>query len=709
MKNDEILKRELPDYLSKIGVNPKKNFNCLNPNHDDKNPSMAYDSKREKVHCFSCEADWDIFDVIAVEELGAPVVNNQPQYDFKKAKKVAQQLFTGNNYSDTLSDGREGTSKRVYDQKQSINRKEAKNAQRGSEGQINASKINEEFIKRSQIYFSKEFNSLSETDRSRLEPFRAEAMKYIKKRGIDAETARKFNLGYIANWVSPTARAHGANPKPTPRLIIPTSKNSYIARDTRANIPENEQKYRKMKEGPVRIFNGEALKENQPIFIVEGEIDALSILKTGLAPAIGLGSVANVRKFVGLVKSYQKQRPDNFYPTLLLALDNDPAGQKAKTALKAQLDQLGVTSYEVQIARGHKDANEALVADRVKFAEDLKRTLQDPANRMQALLDYINESEDIKPVATGIMSLDEVLDGGLYEGLYGLGAISSLGKTTLALQIADYIAEIDKRPVLYFALEMGWQELMAKSISRTTFERTVGDDTLAQSTRSILKGRWKERYNKAQYDNVMASFKAYGDYQHRIEIHDGSEKRPTVADIAHVVDNYVGRTGEKPVVIVDYLQILKPSNERATDKANVTTSVNQLKKIATHYHIPVIAISSFNRSSYEKKVSMDAFKESGEIEYSSDVLIGLQFKGIDVDGFDINEAKEAEMRRIEAVILKNRNGVTGKVIDLCYYPMFNKYVDPRAGEEAENEEEKIVKTMVDDEGRVSLPTDDKNY
>ncbi|MBT8829510.1 hypothetical protein BTI00_09510, partial [Lactobacillus delbrueckii subsp. bulgaricus] len=76
------------------------------------------------------------------------------------------------------------------------------------------------------------------------------------------------------------------------------------ARDTRDSVPENEQKYRKMKEGPVRIFNGEALKENQPIFIVEGEIDALSILKTGLAPAIGLGSVANVRKFVGLVKSY---------------------------------------------------------------------------------------------------------------------------------------------------------------------------------------------------------------------------------------------------------------------------------------------------------------------------------------------------------------------------------------------------------------------
>lgn len=700
MKNDEILKRELPDYLSKIGVNPKKNFNCLNPNHNDKNPSMAYDSKREKVHCFSCEADWDIFDVIAVEELGAPVVNNQPQYDFKEAKKVAQQLFIGNNYSDTPSDGREGTSERVYDQKQSINRKEAKSAQRGSEGQINVSEINEEFIKRSQIYFSQEFNSLSETDRSRLEPFRAEAMKYIKKRGIGAETARKFNLGYIANWVSPTARAHGANPKPTPRLIIPTSKNSYIARDTRDNVPEDEQKYRKMKEGPVRIFNGQVLANNEPIYVVEGEIDALSIAETGIAPAIGLGSVANVRKFVGLVKSYQKQRPDNFYPTLLLALDNDPAGQKAKTALKTQLDQLGVTSYEVQIARGYKDANEALVADENGFAEGLYQTIKDPANRMQALLDYINESEDVKPISTGLPGLDDVLGGGLYEGLYGIGAVSSLGKTTLVLQIADHIAQLEGKPVLYFALEMSWQELMIKSISRITYENSNGDDTLAQTTRSLLRGRWKDRYNKKQYTNVMKSFAEYGDFHDRIEIHDGSEKRPTVADIAKVVDSYVGRTGEKPVVVVDYLQILKPMSEKATDKANVTTSVNMLKKVATHYHIPVIAISSFNRSSYGNRVSMDAFKESGEIEYSSDVLIGLQFKGVGEAEFDENEAKEAEIRQIEAVILKNRNGITGKTIELAYNPMFNKFLDIN---DTVKPAVKDIETTIDDNGRVSLP------
>ncbi|MCE2188688.1 helicase DnaB, partial [Streptococcus thermophilus] len=78
------------------------------------------------------------------------------------------------------------------------------------------------------------------------------------------------------------------------------------------------------------------------------------------------------------------------------------------------------------------------------------------------------------------------------------------------------------------------------------------------------------------------------------------------------VNSYVARTGKKPVVIIDYLQILKPTNDRGTDKANVTTSVNEMKKIATRYHIPVIVISSFNRLNYNSPVSMEAFKESGD-------------------------------------------------------------------------------------------------
>ena len=99
----------------------------------------------------------------------------------------------------------------------------------------------------------------------------------------------------------------------------------------------------------------------------------------------------------------------------------------------------------------------------------------------------------------------------------------------------------------------------------------------------------------------------------------------------------------------------------------------ELKRISRDYKKPVIAISSLNRQSYSKKISMEAFKESGAIEYSSDVLIGLQLKGVGTPNFDVDTAKSKNPREIELVILKNRNGQTGKKVTYNFYPMFNYY------------------------------------
>jgi replicative DNA helicase len=88
--------------------------------------------------------------------------------------------------------------------------------------------------------------------------------------------------------------------------------------------------------------------------------------------------------------------------------------------------------------------------------------------------------------------------------------------------------------------------------------------------------------------------------------------------------------------------------------------------------MPVIAVSSFNRDNYKAEVSMLAFKESGAIEYSSDVLLGLQFKGA---GPNLNdtEARRKNPRDIQLKVLKNRNGQTGDTIDFTYYSMFNYF------------------------------------
>ena len=134
-------------------------------------------------------------------------------------------------------------------------------------------------------------------------------------------------------------------------------------------------------------------------------------------------------------------------------------------------------------------------------------------------------------------------------------------------------------------------------------------------------------------------------------------------------------TGKTPLVIVDYLQIVAPYNERATDKQNMDKAVLELKRISRDFKLPVIAVSSLNRMSYGQRISMEAFKESGAIEYSSDVLIGLQLRGAGEAAFDPTEAKKKNPRQIEAVILKNRNGRVGEKIEFEYYPMFNYFTE----------------------------------
>ncbi|MBQ0162401.1 MAG: hypothetical protein KBS84_04460, partial [Treponema sp.] len=63
----ESAKTHLLDYLNAKGINTSTNFSCLNPSHDDKHPSMSFDSRRNRCHCFSCGVDYDIFDVIGIE------------------------------------------------------------------------------------------------------------------------------------------------------------------------------------------------------------------------------------------------------------------------------------------------------------------------------------------------------------------------------------------------------------------------------------------------------------------------------------------------------------------------------------------------------------------------------------------------------------------------------------------------------------------
>ena len=508
-----------------------------------------------------------------------------------------------------------------------------------------------------------------------------QATKYPEKRGLSKAILNRFKIGYVENWREPNAPE---NVPTTPRLIIPVTKTSYLARDTRDNIPNYQKQYSKMKVGSSDIFNGRAFIDDldKPIFIVEGEIDALSIMEVG-GVAVGLGGISNANKLVDKLKDKKLERP------LILALDNDSAGRRSQEEL-AELLQAKKIPYTVAelMTEDAKDPNDMLVRNRVEFEARVKEAIKNAKddkekyletstdNYIQDFLDGIADSVNTPSISTGFPILDKCLDGGFYEGLYIVGAISSLGKTTLVTQIADQVAS-KGQDVLIFSLEMARSEIMAKSISRHTIMEVLqtGEDTKnAKTVRGITAGNRYEKYNSTEKELIKNAVQTYSGYAKHIYITEGVGDLGA-QQIRETVEKHTRYTGNTPLVIVDYLQILAPYNERATDKQNTDKAVMELKRISRDFKTPVIGISSFNRDNYNNAVSMQAFKESGAIEYSSDVLIGLQLKGAGDKDFDPTEAKKKNPREVELVILKNRNGQTGAKVPFEFYPMFNYFVE----------------------------------
>ena len=636
----DIAKGRIAEYLRSKGIDPKRKFNCLNPEHNDTNPSMSLYAQANNVHCFACGASYDIFSLVALDNPG--LTENEV---FNKTYE-----FCG-----LTIDGAQEKPKLTPDKQAIIAPPEESKAP------------DPDFTD----FFLEAKSHIKETD-------------YPQRRGLSEEVIERFKLGYIDNWKHPKAPQTAPE---SPRLIIPISPSNYFARDTRENLTEEQKQYSKLPGGNKKhLFNQKALiTSKRPVFIVEGEIDALSIIEAG-GEAVALGGLAGATI---LYKNLMQQRPAQ---PLLLALDNDEPGIKATERLIEQLKTLKppITYYKTDVEAlylGHKDANEALLADRQAFIAELRKAEKKEEQEQEelkqqyltktaryyipAFVSSIRESANIPFIPTGFKELDRTLDGGLYEGLYFLGAISSLGKTTFITQITDYIAKSGK-DILFFSLEMSRSELMARSISRHTLEAVLKNDLstkLAKTLRGITNGTEYSRYSQAEKDHIKASIEAYSAYADHIFIEEGMGDIG-VKEVREAVEEHYRVTGNRPVVVIDYLQILAPYEPKANDKQNTDKAVLELKRISRDFKIPVIAVSSFNRMSYNSPVDMSAFKESGAIEYSSDVLMGLQLKGVNVEGFNVNIEKEKDPREVELVILKNRNGKTSSGISFKYHKLF---------------------------------------
>lgn len=522
--------------------------------------------------------------------------------------------------------------------------------------------------------------------------------EYFHQRGLSDSIVQRFSLGYDEQ---------------NRMITIPYGTGTYYI--TR-NI--DEKAYRKPPTetyGTEPVFNQSALynAENLPVFVCEGAMDALSVMSAGgVAVATGGTSHGN------LLQAIKEKRPDT---TLIICYDNDEAGRKGSEKLSQDLTELNIphviASYPSDTAC--KDVNDLLKEDvqdylsqtgktayageqiryvrTEKFVRDMLENVRTKANiqenpmsnesetdhktdevqlaiQSSNVLEYItsqgfkNDLERFRKTSskeTGFTKLDQET-GGLYSGLYIVGAVSSLGKTTFIHQMADQMAERGET-ILYFSMEQSRSEMVSKSISRQ-IAKTYG----VNSNISSLKIRKGTAGDDGKIYEAMMKYQTYAERVNIVQTGFSSD----ISFIEKVTNTFIQEKGVTPIVVIDYLQIIDIEGNM-TDRQRIDGIIKKLKKIQLQHGLTMIVISSLNRSNYTTAIDFESFKESGLIEYSADVVWGLQLEAIhEVENEKeaskkrerLQKAKADTPRKIELVCLKNRYGISNFTKSFEYYP-----------------------------------------
>lgn len=521
-----------------------------------------------------------------------------------------------------------------------------------------------------------------------------EGLEYYKNRGL-THTIDTYKLGFAPSGYNaalkdyPEININHTNNKAYKYFIPLFDKAgnvvSFIARHD--NSINEKQKTWNLKGLEQRLFNQRYLEgslNNSFIYICEGWADALSLEEIN-KKAIALNSVQMAGRFIKTVEANINILKDK---TFIIALDSDIAGVEATNKIKEGLNKLKIKYYAISLPENIHDINDYLVNDRrgfisfIRGIEDkITENLLQFSNGSSLFASVLSEIENnynnggLRNISTGFNELDKKIGGGIYNGLYVIGAGSSIGKTTFVQQISDFIASKGKK-VLFFSLEMGKNEMISKTIVRELYLKNKEFD---RGSRQLLNGDLTE----TDITTLFLDSGRIGKLVENIYYLEGNFGT-TIKDIVSKSNEFKNIFGESPVIVVDYLQAIAPIDYKMGDKQSVDMNISELKRLSRDLETPVIAISSINRQNYLSYIDFTAFKESGSIEYGADVVIGLQLNAIhkisELKDTKINEkremynqAKAETPREIELVILKNRYGSSTGTHNYKYYPKFNLF------------------------------------
>ena len=279
-----------------------------------------------------------------------------------------------------------------------------------------------------------------------------------------------------------------------------------------------------------------------------------------------------------------------------------------------------------------------------------------------------------RPLPTGIVAVDRMLDGGFdYGKLYVLASAPGMGKTTLALQMAANISANGSN-VIYISLVEDERTLTLKGVSRCSKEFCDADGL----TRWKLTQEDREDCRAYVSDRQRATMKqAWGHYYEQTVRLKFIDRQTSMDDLERIVANHEGLVGNTQFVVVDYLQHLRPCDYQKgwSISDQCEENVMRLKTLALQHRIPMLVLSSISRSSYYVTVSAESLNDAGGIEYAADVVLGLQpmeYRSNDkrAGKMAMEETMKKAVRDMSLSCVKNRHGGLGEVA-LRYHAAYN--------------------------------------
>ncbi len=237
-------------------------------------------------------------------------------------------------------------------------------------------------------------------------------------------------------------------------------------------------------------------------------------------------------------------------------------------------------------------------------------------NAYESDLNYFKENSGTK---CGYRNIDK--DQPFLPILYLIGGTTGSGKTTFCNQMAEHLARNENKYVLYFALEQTRFEHVNKIIARNM---VIDQDGRGRFSSGDLQ------LNRAgdNMDYLETRRKVAEDLAGRLYIFDDVFNLD-IENILQRITNFMEKhPGSKPVVFLDYLQILTPSiieKRRLDGMEQIDHAAQCIKQFQTENKIAFVVISSFNRASYYEPAALESFKGSGGLEYTADLVAGIDF------------------------------------------------------------------------------------